>query len=133
MFEMTPSDDGGGMTRQDRDTNPEADAIRPAIRIFTMGSSGKTAEEFFTLLKDNGVQAPIRSVQMTRAAAEITRNARGQRRRSVPDRKNAPSGASEWGLDAVRRAPQGLGRPGIRLVKARWRDTIMETADDGRQ
>jgi len=38
---------------------------------------------------DSMAEAPLRSVQMTRVAAEITRNARGQRRRSVPDRKNS--------------------------------------------
>jgi hypothetical protein len=41
---------------------------------------------------------------MTRAAAEITGNAREQRRRSVPDRKNAPSRAHGRGL---RRCPEG--------------------------
>jgi hypothetical protein len=54
---------------------------------------------------------------MTRDAAEITRNARGQRRRSVPDRENVPPRPTDAGFDAVRKASQGLGTPEIRLKK----------------
>ena len=53
----------------------------------------------------------------TAFAAEIPRNAKGQRRQSVPDRGNAPSRPTDAGFDAVRRTPQGLGTPEIRLPK----------------
>jgi|GEM_PF-2746413 len=65
MFLMTPSDDGGGMTRRvdgitgESGSNPDASASRHSITLFTLGSSGKTAEEFFTLLKDNGVRRVV--------------------------------------------------------------------------
>ena len=68
-----------------------------------------------------------------KVAAEITRNARGQRRRSVPDRDNAPSRAYGRGL---RRCPEcsvmawDAGNP---LVETPKPGTIVNIADGGRQ
>jgi len=70
---------------------------------------------------------------MNRFAAEITRNARGRRRRSVLDRENVPSRPTDAGFDAVRKAPQGLGTPGIRLPKRPKPGRIVNIVDDGRQ
>lgn len=70
---------------------------------------------------------------MTRVAAEITGDARGQRRRSYSDRKDAPLQANECGL---RRCSGDSARVcGLvnSLVEVRGRDNIMETADGGRQ
>ena len=70
---------------------------------------------------------------MNRFAAEITRNARGRRRRSVPDRENVPSRPTDAGFDAVRKAPQVLGTPEIRLPKRPKPGSIVNIAGGGRQ
>jgi len=70
---------------------------------------------------------------MTRDAAEITRNARGQRRRSVPDRENVPPRPTDAGFDAVRKASQGLGTPEIRLKKRPKPGRVVNIAGGSRQ
>jgi len=70
---------------------------------------------------------------MTTGAAEITQNARGQRRRSVPNGENVPSGACGRGL---RHCSQGSARVwGVEnlLVEAPRRNMILGTADGSRQ
>ena len=66
---------------------------------------------------DPSAEAAGGGAEITAGTRETEDDRGGQQRRSAPGGKTVLPEPTDPGLDAVRRAPQGLGTPGIRLPK----------------
>jgi len=128
--EAMVADDAEGEAHQDRG---QGSVQRPLRSVPDGGGRHPSRAVPGDPRTDSPPEAPIRSVQMISVSAEITQNARGQRRRSTHDRENAPSRAHGSGL---RRCLEGSGRAwdaGKYLVETPQHGILAKIAGGGRQ